>query len=183
MTWRSTKGKSGLIRQLINKGFSARKAEKAVNAVFDVLSTAIASGQIVELPGGSVQAIATKAKPRQELHWFTHGGSGKRFYRFVQYGHRKVIYFRPDPALQLDLLVPPAAETAAMAPKQPLEQAVELATALLRAKPSEQQLAQLLAAALGDPAILLLRLRAIQQRGRLPYCPLDQDVASLYWFR
>ena len=52
----STKGKSGLIRELIAKGLSVRQAEKAVNAVFDCMSRAVRRGETVEIPGGTIQA-------------------------------------------------------------------------------------------------------------------------------
>ena len=52
----STKGKSGLIRQLIAKGMSVRESTKAVNAVFDCMTRAVRRGEVVEIPGGTIRA-------------------------------------------------------------------------------------------------------------------------------
>jgi nucleoid DNA-binding protein len=49
----STRGKSGLIRELMAKGLSVREAEKAVNAVFEVMTRAVKRGETVEIPGGT----------------------------------------------------------------------------------------------------------------------------------
>ena len=53
MNWRSTAGKSALIQMLMKEhGFSKRKSEKAVNAVFDCMARALRLGEVVELPIG-----------------------------------------------------------------------------------------------------------------------------------
>jgi hypothetical protein len=51
----STKGKSGLIRELIAKGLSIHQPEKAVNAVFDCMTRAVRRGETVEIPGGTIR--------------------------------------------------------------------------------------------------------------------------------
>ena len=61
----STKGKSGLIRELMAKGLSVREAEKAVNAVFDVMARGVGRGETVEIPGGTIQAKIMNGEPRQ----------------------------------------------------------------------------------------------------------------------
>ena len=53
MNWRSKGGKSGLIKMLMEEHkLSKRKAEKAVNAVFERMTAALKRGEEVELPVG-----------------------------------------------------------------------------------------------------------------------------------
>jgi hypothetical protein len=174
MTWRSRKGKSGLIRKLMEKGFSARKAERAVNAVFACWSQAIARSEEVELPGGFLRAVPPK--PRRELHLFTHARTGKSFYRIVEYGKRPALRFRANLAFEPIAVPPPP-------PPQELLPAAALVQTLTGSPPGPAFLDRLLAAARGDPASLLRRLRDLRQRGRPLQGPdfLLQDVASLYW--
>ena len=60
MNWRSEHGKSGLIKMLMREhGISKRKAEEAVNAVFDCMILALSHGDFVELPIGVI-SIASR---------------------------------------------------------------------------------------------------------------------------
>ncbi len=67
MNWRSTAGKSGLIQMLMKEhGFSKRKAEKAVNAVFDCMARALWHGKVVELPIGWIHTARPSAKKEEK---------------------------------------------------------------------------------------------------------------------
>ena len=69
MNWRSTAGKSALIKMLMTEhGFSKRKSEKAVNAVFDCMARALRLGEIVELPIGWIHTAQPPAK-RKKKKW------------------------------------------------------------------------------------------------------------------
>jgi len=103
----SDTGRSGLIRALLAKGYSFRRAAKLVNAVFDTMVQGLRRGERVEIPGGSIQVAERKAKPRLELHHkFEDLRTGPAF-RAVKYrGKRKIVKFRPDEALDLSPLPP-----------------------------------------------------------------------------
>src|ERR1035438_4411779 len=59
MNWKSTVGKSALIKMLMKEhGFSKRKAENAVNAVFYCMARALRRGDEVELPIGWIQTAS-----------------------------------------------------------------------------------------------------------------------------
>ncbi len=66
----STKGKSGLIRELMAEGLSVRQAEKAVNAVFEVMTRAVKRGETVEIPAGTIQAKIMNGEPRRASQRF-----------------------------------------------------------------------------------------------------------------
>ena len=108
----STKGKSGLIRELIAKGLSVRKAEQAVNAVFDCVTRAAWRGEAVEIPGGTIKTQIMNGKPRQVSQRFRDVHTGEIAVQVVDYpGRRRVVKFRPDESLDLTPLplpVPPA---------------------------------------------------------------------------
>jgi nucleoid DNA-binding protein len=74
---------------MTEKGFSKRRAELAVNAVFDQLSKALARGEVVEIPGGWLRVTNTDSKPRQELHAFRNINTNERYYKLVRYGQRR----------------------------------------------------------------------------------------------
>ena len=102
MDWRSNKGKSKLIRELIAKGISVRKAEKGVNAVFDCMARAVRRGESVEIPGGRIQVKIRKGQPRREWQRFVNVRTGKIMFTIVDFrGKRLVVKFSPD--LNLDL--------------------------------------------------------------------------------
>ncbi len=182
MTWGSKKGKSRLIRELMDRGFSARRAERAVNAVFRLLGDAVARGETVEVPGGWIEARNASARSRRELRRFTHRSTGKQFYRLVIYGSRRRIRFRPNPAL--------ASMIEADKPKAPpiapeLRLVAGTAAALLGSTLGSRDLELLLEAASGSVSALLHRLEQLSQRGRkyTSFVWLEYDVRSLYWVR
>ena len=99
MTWRSNKGKSRLIRELMAKGISVRKAEKAVNAVFDCMARAVRRGEDAEIPGGRIQAKMRKGQPRRKWQRFVNVHTGKITFKMVSFrGRRRVIQFKPEQA-------------------------------------------------------------------------------------
>jgi nucleoid DNA-binding protein len=67
MNWYSNTGRARLVRELMAKGFSVRKAEKTVNAVFDRMIAALRRGERVELPVGWIQAKLREGKPRTQV--------------------------------------------------------------------------------------------------------------------
>jgi nucleoid DNA-binding protein len=175
----STKGKSGLIRELMATGLSVRQAEKAVNAVFEVMVRAVKRGETVEIPGGTIRARIMNGKPRQAEQRFRNVQTGKIDFRVANYpGRRRVVKFKPDESLDL---------TPLPAPPTPEEiECRQLAMELI-GKPADDAVMESLkrAAALHPqkPGNLLARLRDRQQRG-LRYSDaigLAQDIEKLYW--
>ena len=103
MDWYSNGGKSGLIRDVMAKGFSVRRSEKAVNAVFDCMRQALARDETVEVPGGSLRVQLWNGRASHRFQNFRHMKNGLRFFRRVGYpGRRRVIRFDPDLSLNLD---------------------------------------------------------------------------------
>jgi hypothetical protein len=100
MNWHSTGGKSGLIRMLMrNHGLSKRRAEKAVNAVFDCMIRAVERGEEVEIPVGRIRAVsATVGHQRTVIQKFRNIHSGAIFRTRAQHPKR-IIRFSPDPRL------------------------------------------------------------------------------------
>jgi nucleoid DNA-binding protein len=106
MDWYSNNGRSGLIRELVDKGYSLRKAAKLVNAVFDTMTDALKRGEQVEIPGGSIQVEDREGKARLELnHVFQDLETGEPVTRPVRYkGKRKIVKFVSDESLDLSPL-------------------------------------------------------------------------------
>ena len=100
MNWASTKGKSALIKMLMKEhGFSKRKAEKAVNAVFTCMAAALRRGEIVELPIGRIWTASPPAKrKKQKLQKFRNIQTKTIMRRIVRYPD-KIIRFRAKPEL------------------------------------------------------------------------------------
>jgi nucleoid DNA-binding protein len=178
----STKGKSGLILELIAKGLSVRKAEKAVNAVFDCMSWAVRRGETVEIPGGTIQAKIMNGKPRRASQRFRDVRTGKIAVKVVHYpGRRRVVKFRPDERLDLTPLpVPPPPPT----PEQ--MECRQLATELLAKAVDDQVMTELQNAAdfpSPKPGALLRRLKEVRNRGwpNRSTEELSAGLAKLYW--
>jgi nucleoid DNA-binding protein len=180
----STKGKSGLIRELIAKGLSVRKAEQAVNSVFDCMTHAAWRGESVEIPGGTIQAKIMNGEPRRLSQRFQDVRTRKIAVKVVTYpGRRRVVKFRPDESLDLTPLplpVPPATPT----PEQ--IECRRLATELLAKAVDDQVMTQLQEGAdhpSPKPGALLRRLREVQNRGwRIRSTEeLTKNLAKLYW--
>jgi nucleoid DNA-binding protein len=78
------------------KGFSLRKSARAVQAVFDCMRRAVARGEIVEIPGGKLQAV-TAPKPERKWRRMT-TPKKKVFFRTVtRFKNPRRVRFRPDP--------------------------------------------------------------------------------------
>jgi nucleoid DNA-binding protein len=178
----STKGKSGLIRELIAKGLSVRRAEEAVNTVFDCMAGAAGRGEAVEIPGGTIQAKIMNGKPRRARPRFRDVHTGKISFKVVNYpGRRRVVKFRPDVSLDLTPLpVPPP-------PPTPEEiRCRQLAMELLAQAVDDQIMAKLQQGAhfpTPKPGALLRRLKEVQNRGwRISSTEdLTTAIAKLYW--
>jgi nucleoid DNA-binding protein len=100
MNWRSTAGKSALIKMLMKEhGFSKLKAEKAVNAVFHCMARALRRGDKVELPIGWIHTARPPAK-RKKRKWqrFRNIQTGEISFKIVRYPD-KIIRFRANPRL------------------------------------------------------------------------------------
>jgi nucleoid DNA-binding protein len=172
-------GKNAIVKDLMAKGLTARKAEKAVNAVFAQMTLSLQRGEIVEIPGGSIQAKPRKGKSRIEFHKFSNIQSKKRMHPLTRYpgGHR-VVKFTPD--LELDVSLFPALPVAE-APES--VEARQLASYLLKGKPASEETMRTLQQAVDArphrPGALSRRLRELKSNGFL----FDNDVmlaASLY---
>ena len=106
MKWRSTAGKSALIQMLMKEhGFSKRKSEKAVNAVFHCMARALRQGDIVELPIGWMQTARPPAKrAKRKFQRFKNIQTDRNsqtkgiFSKWVTYPD-KIIRFRVNPEL------------------------------------------------------------------------------------
>src|SRR5450432_2781690 len=106
MNWRSTAGKSALIKMLMKKhGFSKRKSEKAVNAVFYCMAHALRRDEIVELPIGWMQTARQPAKSEKlkfqrfkNIQTDRNSQTKEIFSKWVTYPD-KIIRFRADPKL------------------------------------------------------------------------------------
>ena len=84
------------------KGFSARVARKAVNQVFQSLTYALWCGELVEIPGGTIQSKIRQGSVRFNRLDFRNVNSKQSIVRWVWYrGWRRVVTFKPD--LKLDL--------------------------------------------------------------------------------
>ena len=106
----SMKGKSGLIRDVIRKGFSVRRAIKGVNAVFDCMARAVRRGEVVQIPVGTIRPRAQKGKPVRRLQKLYNLQTGTSRWKLAKFpGKRRVVNFRPD--LNLDLTPPPVPPT------------------------------------------------------------------------
>ena len=178
----STKGKSGLIRELIAKGLSVRQAEKAVNAVFEVMTRAVKRGETVEIPGGSIQAKIMNGESRRASQRFRDVRTREITVKVINYrGRRRVVKFRPDESLDLTPLPAP--------PPPPTPEQFEcrrLATELLAEAVDDQIMAKLQKGAdipSAKPGALLRRLKEVQNRGWRITCTEDLTacLAKLYW--
>jgi len=175
-------GKQILVRDLMAKGLTARKARKAVNAVIDTMKFALWCGEPVEIPGGSIQAKIRQGKQRGKLQYFRNIQTGKRMLRLVRYpGRRRVVKFTPDRDLDVTPLPPPRL------PKTPEQvEARHLASKLLGSPANERTMAILQAAVEVHPwrpGALLRRLREFDSRG-WRFCDvgsLARQVSFQYW--
>ena len=179
MDWRSNKGKSKLIRELMAKGISVRKAEKGVNAVFDCMARAVRRGESVEIPGGRIQVKMRKGQPRRKWQRFVNVQTRQIMSRIVDFrGQRLVVKFSPDLNLNLSPLPQPLTPDeieALQLASELLGKAADLATM--------KKLKDTVAARPNKPGALVRRLRDLKSRG-LRYrdvAELVHDIGALYW--
>lgn len=169
-------GKSRIIKDVMAKGFTARRAEKAVNAVLNLMTLALKSGEPVEIPGGTIQAKARKGTPRRKGQRFRNVHTKKIAYEVVRYpGARRVVKFTPD--LTLDLTPPESPETV---------EARAIASELLGVPASEAIMARLQQAVEVHPfkeGALLRRLRECKKRG-MTFNNVEwlaNQISAFYW--
>ena len=119
MNRRSRGGQSALIRILRLTGFSFRRAERGVQAVFELMIEALARGEAVEIPGGVLQCHTVTRTPRLKFSQLSNINTRKRVYRWVHFpgGPRRRIRFRADP--RIDFAPLPAPPRPAPPPRQP----------------------------------------------------------------
>jgi len=172
MNWKSQKGKSKIIGDVRAKGFSVRQSEKAVNAMFAAMQGALAGGESVEVPGGTIR-VSKHNKPQRRRRLLTNVQTGEQKECTVQYPAR-VIRFHPDTQLDLG-----SAEEI---------EARQRASELLRFPVDEAIMAQLQKEGVDihphQPGALLRRLRELKKRSDLPCNTVEELVKALqflYW--
>jgi nucleoid DNA-binding protein len=90
-------GKSRIVKDIMAKGFTARKSEKALNAVIDSLKFALRRGEPVEVPCGTLEAKVQSGRPRRKWQRFRNVNTGKTDFQYISYpGRRRVVKFKPD---------------------------------------------------------------------------------------
>jgi nucleoid DNA-binding protein len=184
MNWRSTRGKSALIKMLMREHrFSKRKSEKAVNAVFDCMARALRRGERVELPVGWMQAVSPPPGQKKRLtQKFRNIQTAKTFFRIVRHPDR-IIKFRPNPKLiERGPFAPPPLTQERIKEGEELEQLLER---LGFSKYSGPELTSLFEAADDDLARLLARLRQLLREGWkfTDFAILRDSVRQMHWIR
>jgi len=183
MNWRS-QGKSALAKMLMQEhGVSKRQAEKAVNAVFSCMARALQRGEVVELPVGTIEAVALPAgRKTQTVQKFENIQNGKTFSRLVR-ARRRIIRFKPNPRLIEKAPFPPPPPGPEELRKA--EECEQLISALGFPNIGLPDWRALLAAAGGNLDWLLARLRQLRRDGH-KFKNLDElaaTVKDLYWIR
>ena len=164
----SDTGRTGLIRALMAKGYSARNAEKLVNAVFATMTRTLSRGEEVEIPGGKLILEQRKGQARLEPnHIFQNVQTGRPMVKPVRYkASRKVVKFVPDETLDLSPLLP--AQPPARREMPEFAACRKVASQLIE-KPLDEPGMQLLLQAVyshaRSPIALLQALRERHQRG------------------
>ena len=173
-------GKSRIVKDIMAKGFTARKSEKALNAVIAHMKLGLWRGEPVEVPGGTLQSKIRRGRPRKKLQRFRNVNSRKIDFENISYsGRRRVVKFTPD--LALDLTPLPLPETAEQV------EARQLASYLLGKPADKAIMAELQQAAEVHrcmPRSLLLRLREYKDRGwhfNNDLYGLRSYLAAWYW--
>ena len=184
MNWKSTVGKSALIKMLIKEhGFSKRKAEKAVNAVFYCMARALRRGDQVELPIGWIQTASPPAKREKRTRQrFRNIQTKKISFKTVRYPD-KIIRFRAKPELIVKGPFPPPPLTPGMINKG--EELEQLLAGLGFPDVARLDVGELLGAAEGNLNWLLSRLRLLvrEEQKFTNFLILRDTVRQLYWVR
>jgi hypothetical protein len=181
-------GKHQVVKDIMAKGFTARKAEKALKAVIDHMKLGLWWGEPVETPLGTLKAKVRRGKPwRENRHKFRNVNLGNvnrgmTDARPVDYpGRRRVVKFQPNPMLDLTPLPqPPAPETTEQI------EARELASYLLGKEVDRQAVAALQRAAETKRCVLgslVRRLKEFKDRGWHfdSFFKLEVHVADWHW--
>jgi nucleoid DNA-binding protein len=176
-------GKSRIVKDIMAMGFTARKSEKALNAVIAHMKLGLRRGEPVEVPGGTLQSKIRRGKPRREAQRFGNVNTRKTRSQIIHYsGRRRVVKFTPDLALDLTPLPPlPLPETAEQIESR------QLASYLL-GKPADMAIMAALQQAAEFrrcmPGSLLRRLRDYKDRGwhfNNDLYELRSYLAAWYW--
>jgi len=172
-------GKSRIVKDVMAKGFTARKAEKAVDAVFSLMKVALQAGEPVDVPGGTLQAKSRKGKLRWVVQRFRNVNDKKIALKVVRYpGAHRVVKFTPD--LNLDLTPPPL-------PESPEELEARMIASELLGKPANKAIMVRLQQAVEvhpfKEGALLRRLRECKSRGRTfdNVEWLANQISAFYW--
>jgi nucleoid DNA-binding protein len=184
MNWRSTKGKSALIQMLRKEhGFSKRKSEKAVNAVFDCMARALRLGEVVELPIGWIHTAPPPAR-RKKRKWqrFRNIQTGEISFSLVRFPD-KIIRFRAKPGLIVRGPGPPPPLSPRVIKKG--EELEQLLSRLGFPDVTGLDVESLLGAADGNLDWLLSRLRTLvkEERQFTNDLVLRASVREMYWVR
>ena len=192
MNWYSKTGRAGLIRDLMEKGLSARKAEKAVNAVVDLWTSALKRGENVELPVGWIWTKQYQGKQSKNSWRAVNVQTHKPMCKTrTQPGKRKVIKFIPNENRDWSDLPRPLSPEL----QKKGEEMESLFSHLTGRDASALNLPTLLDA-VRDPSSLdttepqlfdrlLARLRELRKRGKtfLDLYDLAASLAMLFWIR
>ena len=96
-------GKRRIVKDVMSKGLSARKAGKAVDAVFDLMKQALSYHEPVEIPGiGELRVVTQKGCSRWRLQK-TRNIADKQIETHIVKapGRRRLVKLKPDPELKL----------------------------------------------------------------------------------
>ena len=172
----SRKGKGDLIRMLRrDHGISKRKAERAVNLIFDSMKEALRHGEPVELPIGQAW-IDSAPLHRQKVRFqkFRNIQGGQKFFKFVRYPKRE-IRFRPYPQLieppPKPKRVPkpgrkPRKRRTPKPPPTPLEKIHKLHRQLVGVDPEPEHVETMLGLCGNKESLLLQHLRGFAEEAR-----------------
>lgn len=190
MNWRSNAGKSALIKMLMKEhGFSKRKSEKAVKAVFDCMARALRRGEEVELPIGWIQTALPPAK-RKKRKWqrfrniqINRKSQTKEIFSKIVTYPDKIIRFRVKPELIERGPVPPPPPGPELVCQG--EQLEQLLAQLGFPELAGPNLESLLSAADANLDRLLSRLRILvrEERKFTYFEVLVNSVRQMYWVR
>lgn len=191
---KSGRGKSGLIKAVMDKmiknklPISRRKAEKAVNAVFDLMKGALKCGEDVELPVGRINLFPTPAKRKgKRIQKFQNIHDETVAYRLVQVPDRMIRYRPHKELIERAPFSPPLPRPLPAATIRKAEELQELFCALTGEKRDirPEELKMLLHAAEDNLDWLLARLRQMKKDGNRTnrVYKLVDTVRQMYWIR
>ena len=138
-----TVSKKDFVQIVQEKGIAARKAKKAVNAVFQVMADGLRRGELVEIPGGVLRTVVKNLKRRSSSRMIHNVNKNRKEYRIIEYpgGRRRVIQFLRDRSIDLEPPVP-----APPPPPPPTEEELRIAERLKLVLDCDYDAAQVLPA-------------------------------------